>query len=75
MSNKDRVLRLLDDIKASDDESSLGLILSYAMEIRRECADAAIKWQVKLCADDDWTCERCTECTLLREAIIGSVHG
>lgn len=43
--------------------------------IRRECADRAVEWQVKLCADDDWTCERCTECNQLRNAIMGNIRG
>ena len=48
---------------------------AYADEIRRECAEMAVAWQVKLCTDDDWTCERCTECNQLRYAIIGNDRG
>lgn len=36
MTNKDRVLKLLDDIRVADKNTSLGLILAYAIEIRRE---------------------------------------
>jgi hypothetical protein len=36
MTNKDRARKLLSDIKAVDEESGVGLILTYAMEIRRE---------------------------------------
>ena len=42
---------------------------------RQVCAEMAVAWQVKLCADDDWTCESCTECNQLRYAIIGNGHG
>ncbi len=34
-------------------------------------ADRAMKWQIKLCEADDWSCENCTECTDLRTAILG----
>ena len=37
--------------------------------IRKECADRAVAWQKKLCADDDWNCKGCTECRQLRAAI------
>jgi hypothetical protein len=36
MTNIYRALKLLGDIKAVDEESGVGLILAYAMEIRRE---------------------------------------
>lgn len=36
MTNKERVAKLLADIKVSDEESSVGLILTYTMEIRRD---------------------------------------
>jgi len=44
----------------------------FRSALLKEAADKAVKWQVKLCADDDWTCERCTECNQLRAAILQS---
>ena len=73
MTNKVALDALCADILAHGVPSAtLG---AYADEIRRECAEKAIAWQVKLCADDDWSCERCTECNQLRYAIMGNIRG
>ena len=79
MTNEERAEKLVIDItgdkRKASSLASVGYVLSFADEIRRECAERAVAWQVKLCADDDWTCERCTECNQLRYAIMGNIHG
>lgn len=44
-------------------------------EERKACAERAIAWQKKLCADDDWPCRTCTECDQLRAAIKEARNG
>jgi len=41
-------------------------------KVLMEAADRAVRWQVKMCTDDDCMCERCTECNQLRYAIIST---
>lgn len=66
------VLPISPALKLLDDGKLYALITAHDEAIRRECAERAVAWQMRLCTTDEWPCKTCSECHDLRDAILSA---